>query len=169
MATCAPELQDLLLDIGGMSAAELEQRGRAVYGELYLDAGGYGVRRTHDCQLLMFHARQFDHAFFTSSDRWSHPERKDKLRPGSIERIRWIAPIVGGAIEESACFEVPGPTGRRRPPNRLYASFRHPFVIWLEPRKDEGWKFASAYPCSIEEIHKYMRGGRTVWRWRPGC
>lgn len=166
MKMCVPQLHELLLNIDGMDSCALEQLGRSLYQELYLDNERFGIRQAHDGELLMFHASQFDHAFFTSSDRWCHPERKDVLRPASIERIRWIAPIVSGIIDGSACYEVPSLTGRVRPPNRLYATFRHPFVIWLEPRRDGGWKFASAYPCSIEEIHKYTRGGRTVWKWK---
>jgi hypothetical protein len=149
-----------------MGPAELERRARELYREIYLDNDSFGVRHTHDCQLLIFHARQFDHAFFTTSDRLCHPERKDVLRPGSIERVRWIAPLVSGSVEQSACFEVPGPTGRIRPPNRLYAVFKDPFVVWLEPRKDDGWKFSSAYPCTIQDIHRYTRGGKTVWKWK---
>jgi hypothetical protein len=166
MTISALKLRERLLAVDGLDAACLEQKGRELYEELYLDTNGYGIRQTHDCQTLLFYANQFDHAFFTSSDRLCHPERKDILRPGSIERIRWIDGIVNGYVEGSACFEVPSPTGRFRPPNRLYAVYCHPFVVWLEPRKESGWKFASAYPCSIEEIHKYTRGGRTVWKWK---
>jgi hypothetical protein len=166
MGICLPELLNLLLDVNGLDAASLEQRGRELYQDLYLDNDRYGLHKTHDHHLLIFHARQFDHAFFTSSDRICHPERKDILRPGSVQRIRWIAPVVYGEVEESACFEVPSPTGRIRPPNRLYAIYRHPFVVWLEPRENGGWKFASAYPYSIVEIRKYTRRGRTVWKWK---
>jgi hypothetical protein len=136
---------------------------------LHLTHEGYGLHQTHDAETLMFHARQFEHAFFTTSDRYCAPERKDVLRRGSIERIRWIMPLLQGQVCGSACFEVPSPTGRRKPPNRLYASYARPFVVWLEPRRDEGWKFSSAYPLSIEEIHRYSRGGRTVCRWKEKC
>ena len=81
-----------------------------------------------------------------------------------IERMRWIGRLIAGEIYGSACFEVPSPTGRLRPPNRLYVVFETPFVVWLEPRRDGGWKLRTAYPTSIEEIRKYTRGGRTVWK-----
>lgn len=162
----ASEFLALLLDVGDLSEVQLERKGRDLYRELYLDNDRYGIRQTHDHQTLVFHANQFGHAFFTSSNKLCHPERKDMLRSGSIERIRWIEPLVLGQAESSACFEVPGPNGRYRPPNRLYAMYQHPFVVWLEPRKNSGWKFSSAYPCSIEEIHRYSRGGRTVWKWK---
>jgi hypothetical protein len=160
------DLQRRLINVGDMDHASLESKGRVLYRRLYLDNERFGVRETHDGQTLLFHGRQFDHAFFTSSDRICHPERKDILRPGSLERILWIDPTITGIVEGSACFEVPSPTGRFRPPNRIYAVYCHPFVVWLEPRTEDGWKFSSAYPCSIEEIHGYTRRGRTVWKWK---
>ncbi len=168
-AIAAVDLPKLLLTFAGVPADEVERYGRCLYRRLYLDNDRYGVRQCHDGQLLIFHARQFDHAFFTTTDRFCHPERKDQLRKSSIERIHWIGPLASGCVEESACYEVPSPTGRQKPPNRLYAVYPHPFVVWLEPRKAVGWKFASAYACSMEEIRKYTRGGRTVWKWKKPC
>ena len=159
-------LSDLLVAIDGQSDAEVEAVGRGLYTSLYLNRGDFGLHQTHDGQVLIYFARAFDHAFFTTSDRRCHPERKDRLRRGSIERIRWIGEIVSGRVPGSACFEVPSPTGRERPPNRFYAIYTSPFVVWLEPRSKGGWKFSSAYPLSIEEIHKYSRGGRTAWKWK---
>lgn len=164
--TTVCDLKSLLLDLSNRSTEEVEKFGRQLYRTLYVPNGRFGVHRTHDDKLLMFHARQFDHAFYTTSDRYGHPERKDVLRTGSVERIHWIGQLVSGVVPGSACFEVPGPTGRSRPPNRFYAVFETPFVVWLEPRKDGGWNFASAYPLSIEEIRKYQRGGKTVWKWK---
>jgi len=160
------ELDQLLVICDSLCAEELERIGRDLYRELYLPSGHYGVHQTHDGQILMFHAETFDHAFYTTSDRIVYPERKDVLRKGSIERIRWIRPLVAGQVPRSACFEVPSPTGRTRPPNRFYAIYATPYVVWLEPRRSGGWKFRTAYPTSIEEIHKYSRGGRTVWKWK---
>ncbi len=155
-----------MVSLSGLDATAVEQLARKLYCELYLNQGRVGERRTHDGQLLLFHLDAFDHAFYTSSDRICHPERKDLLRRGSIERIHWIEHLVSGRVPGSACFEVPSPTGRCRPPNRLYVVFETPYVVWLEPRKDSGWKFKSAYPLSIEDIRKYTRGGRTVWKWK---
>lgn len=162
--TAIGDLTKLLVNLSGLNAQELEQRARDLYRELYLNKGKVGVHRTHDGQVLIFHLDAFDHAFYTSSDWRCHPERKDLLRAGSVERIYWIGPLISGHVQGSACFEVPSPTGRCRPPNRLYAIFETPYVVWLEPRMKSGWKFRSAYPLSIEEIRKYQRGGRTVWK-----
>jgi hypothetical protein len=160
------DLLRLLEPLHGHSTESLEQRGQRLYENLYLDNDRFGIRRTHDDQVLVFFRSQFDHAFFTTSDRLCHPDAKDIIRRGSLERIRWIGLVCQGLVPGSACFEVPSPTGRFRPPNRLYAVYSHPYVVWLEPRSKGGWKFSSAYPCSIEEIHRYSRNGRTVWKWK---
>jgi hypothetical protein len=162
----ALDLNSLLVELRDINTEAVEGVARTLYRSLYLTSEKFGVHRTHDDQVLIFHADAFEHAFFTSSDHLCHPERKDMLRKGSIERIRWIGVLVKGLVPGSACFEVPSPTGRYRPPNRLYAVFETPFVVWLEPRKDSGWKFKSAYPLSIEDIRKYTRSGRTVWKWK---
>jgi hypothetical protein len=158
------DLKGMLLDLSGMGRQEIERLGSDLYRQLYLNKGKVGVHRTHDGQDLVFHSDAFDHAFYTSSDRRCHPDLKDVLRTGSVERIRWIGHVVSGCVQGSACFEVPSPTGRERPPNRFYAVFETPYVVWLEPRQNGGWKFKSAYPLSIEEIRRYQRGGRTVWK-----
>ena len=146
------DLRCLLLDLAGIEASALEEFARRLYQDLYLNRGKFGLHSTHDSQVLIFHCDAFEHAFFTTSDRIRHPERKDVIRAGSIERIRWIGPLVSGAVPGSACFEVPSPSGR--------------YVVWLEPRRESGWKFKSAYPLSIEDIRKYTSRGRTVWKWK---
>jgi len=162
----ACDLGSLLVSLEGMTLDQIEEYARLLYRQGYLNKGHFGVHKTHDENLLIFHGRTFEHAFYTTSDKLCHPERKDLLRKGSVERIHWIGQLVAGSVPGSACFEVPSPTGRQRPPNRFYAIFETPFVVWLEPRKNGGWNFASAYPLSIEEIRKYQRGGRTVWKWK---
>jgi hypothetical protein len=159
------DLNTLVIDLGGLNTEAIEQLGYQLYQELYLNYGHYGIHRTHDDQKLIFHGRQFEHAFYTTSDYRCHPDRKDVLRTVSLERIRWIGHVVSGRVPGSACFEIPSRPETKRPPKRLYAVFSSPYVVWLEPREDGGWKFSSAYPLSIEEIHKYCRGGRTIWKW----
>lgn len=166
MSLAILSLEHLLVDLRTVDDKQVQGLGRNLYGQLYLNRGHVGVHRTHDGAVLIFHKNQFDHAFFTTSDRLCHPERKDVLRKASVERIRWIEPVVTGRVVGSACFEVPSPTGRNKPPNRLYAVYSTPYVVWLEPRKEGGWKFSTAYPLSIAEIHKYSRGGRTVWKYK---
>src|SRR6267142_2806182 len=119
-------LEHLLVDLKALDHTQIQDLGRNLYAELYLNRGHFGIHRTHDNAVLIFHKNQFDHAFFTTSDRMVHPERKDVLRKASVERIRWIEPVVTGRIVGSACFEVPSPTGRNKPPNRLYAVYSTP-------------------------------------------
>lgn len=160
------DLKSLLVDIAQTPVEEVARVAFVLYAELYLNKGRFGVHSTHDGHDLLFHGDAFEHAFYTTSDWRCHPDRKDVVRMGSIERMRWIGPLVRGEVPGSACFEVPSPTGRYRPPNRVYAIFASPFVVWLEPRQKIGWKFKSAYPLSIEEIRKYTNRGRTVWKWK---
>jgi hypothetical protein len=162
----ARDLEKLLVSLQGTADDALEDLARSLYRDSYLNKERFGVHRTHDDQVVIFHADAFEHAFFTTSDHLCHPDRKDILRKGSIERIHWIGPLVRGEVVDSACFEVPSPTGRYRPPNRLYVVVEPAYIVWLEPRKDSGWKFKSAYQPSIDDIHKYTRGGRTVWKWK---
>lgn len=127
-------LEEMLVDCGADGA----DMGRRLYAEIYLNRGYFGLHRTHDGDLLLYHKQQFEHAFYTTSDRWGHPDRKDVLRVVSVQRIRWIDALVRGQVVGSACFHVPSPTGRIRPPNRLYAIYATPFVVWLEPRRESG-------------------------------
>ncbi len=159
------ELQALLEDVSGLAEEQLKERGFRLYRELYLNRGRFGVHQAHDAQTLLFHEDRFDHGFRTSSDRLVAPERKDLLDPGRIARIRWIGPVVRGEVAGTACFEVPSPTGRSMPPNRLYVLYAEFYVVWLEPRTRGGWKFSSAYPATREQVNWYQRGGRTVGRW----
>lgn len=160
------DLNSLLVRLADLNQGAIEQMGRDLYRDLYLNKGEFGVHQTHDNQVIIFHGDAFEHAFYTSSDWRCHPERKDILRTSSIERIRWIGYLISGQVPGSACFEVPSKTGRYHPPNRVYAFFDDPYVVWLEPRKAGGWKFRTAYPIIGTQIHSCTRGGRTVWRWK---
>jgi hypothetical protein len=142
------DLFDLMVSLDGLSPEEVEARGRELYARQYLNHGHYGIHATHDGETLVFHKSQFDHAFFTTSDRLCHPERKDVVRRASIERILWIEQLVSGNVPGSACFEVPSPTGRRRLPNRLYAVYKQPLLFGLsrEKRVDGSSRRPTRYP-----------------------
>src|SRR5689334_12083019 len=102
-------LEHLMVSTVGLDGAAIEVQARNLYSSLYLNRGHVGVHHTHDDAVVIFHQSQFEHAFFTTSDKLCHPERKDCLRTGSVERIKWIAPLVAGRVTGSACFEVPSP------------------------------------------------------------
>lgn len=161
----AADLVNLLEEVSGLSGDALYDRGFSIYRELYLTKGRVGVEQTHDSQILLFHADRFEHAFHTTSDRLCSPDRKDILDVNRVARIRWIRPVVTGRVARTGCFEVPSPTGRLRPPNRLYVVEPELYVVWLEPRTSGGWKFSSAYPATRDCVARYKRGGRTVGRW----
>jgi hypothetical protein len=160
------ELVELLEDVSGLSGGDLFEKGFSIYRDLYLAKGRVvGVEKTHDGHILLFHEDRFEHAFQTTSDRLCSPDRKDIVDAKRIARIRWIRPVVTGQVTSTACFEVPSPTGRSRPPNRLYVVESELYVVWLEPRTSGGWKFSSAYPATRDGVERYKRGGRTVGRW----
>jgi hypothetical protein len=98
------DLFDLMVSLDGLSPAEIEARGRELYSRQYLNHGHYGIHATHDGETLVFHKSQFDHAFFTTSDRICLPERKDIVRRASIERILWIEQLVSGECSWISLF-----------------------------------------------------------------
>lgn len=159
------DLNRLLEDVSGLSGSALFEKGLSLYRELYLTKEKVGEDWTHDAHMVIFHLARFEHAFQTTSDGWIALERKDVVDSKRIARIRWIRPVLRGQAAGTCCFEVPAPTGRSRPPNRLYVLESELYVVWLEPRNAGGWKFSSAYPATREAIAKYKTGEKTVGRW----
>jgi hypothetical protein len=138
-------------------------KGRAAYREHYLNQGKFGIFNCHDGATAVFHEDRFDHAFYDKPDRWSLNKSLDMPDESRLERVRWIGPLIRGDVPDSECWEVPSPTGRRRPPNRLYIAWAEKYVVWLEPRQVGGWKFASPYVVTRGAIRDYCRGGGKVW------
>ena len=112
-------LDDLLVCTDGLEIAEIERTARRRYREIYVTSGRYGVFETHDGESVYFWEDRFDHAFFTSSDRVRHPDKKDKLDIERVKRLRWINEIIAGRIPQTACWLTPSPSGGGRPLNRL--------------------------------------------------
>ncbi len=135
------ELAALLEDVSGLSGDALFEKGLSLYRELYLKKGRVGEASTHDGQVLLFYEDRYEHAFQTTSDRICAPERKDTVDAKRITCIRRNLPVIAGEVTETSCFEVPSPTGRSRPPNRLYVLEPELYVLWLEPRTLGRWKF----------------------------
>ena len=160
------DLGGLLLDLGGMGDDDIEALARDWYDRLYVTSGQCGFHTCHDGEEVVFWRDRFEHAFFTSSNWARYPDRKDRLARDRIERIRWIGEVIAGRVPGSACWEVPSPTGRRRPPNRLYLVSSERYVVWLEPRMRGGWKFSSAYVAQPRQLRNYCAGGRRIWVWK---
>jgi hypothetical protein len=162
-------LQELLIDFSEVPSNELEDKGRAAYREHYLNRGKFGIFNCHDGAAVVFHEDRFDHAFYDKPDRWSLTKSRDMPEESRLERMRWIGPLIRGEVPASECWEVPSPTGRRRPPNRLYVIWEEQYIVWLEPRENGGWKFSSAYVVTRGSIRDYCRGGGKVWPVKKGA
>src|SRR6266702_4615550 len=113
-------LHELLIDLSTVSDEQLDAKGRELYREYCLDNDKFGIRTCHDGQKVVFHADRFSHAFYDKPDRWSYVKSKDLPDESRLERIRWITEVIAGNVPGSECWQVPGPGGRRRPPNRVY-------------------------------------------------
>jgi len=158
-------LSRLLLDLSGLSGDQIEDLGRRKYAELYLSQGKeYGVHRTHDGEIVFFWENRFDHAFFTTSDRRCHQDRKDIIDPERVARVGWIGPLLRGEIPGSACWTIDQQDPGQRNPKRLYLIDSERYVIWLKRRNAGGWAFSSAYTALYTELHNYTRYGRRLCR-----
>lgn len=157
------DLHALLLDLAGLSPAEIERLGRETYAAHYLLEGRPRRLPTHDGQDVIFYPDRFEHAFFTSSDRASHPERKDRIALERIERILWIKEVIAGNVAGSACWEVSEQRGGRGE-RREYAILSECYVVWLVARGDGGYRFETAYPAMHQDLSRYARQGRRIWR-----
>jgi hypothetical protein len=159
------DLDAQLLNLDGLTEAEIEAIGRTEYERLYILSGKFGVHRLHDDSEAIFWLDRFEHAFWTSPNRRRDPYSKTMLALERIARVRWIAAVMRGCVPESECWHVPGDGGRRHPPNRLYVLWPRKYIVWFEPRKNSGWKFSSAYTTSAPDIRRYCYGGRKIWTW----
>jgi hypothetical protein len=162
-------LDELIMDFSAVPDAELETKGRDAYKLHYLNQEKFGVHTCHDGEEVIFHEDQFGHAFFDKPDKWSLTKSQDLPDEMRLARMRWIGPLIRGEVAGSECWHVPSPTGRRRPPNRLYIAWNQIYVVWLEPKQLGGWKFSSAYDVvSAKYIReKYCRGGGKIWPVKP--
>lgn len=155
------ELLTLREDFSGLTSAEAEKVGRDLYDSLYLNNGRpHPTLRTHDGQALVFQTKgqyTFDHIFFTSSNLAGYPFRKDVLDMGRLERMRWIAPIIGGRVEGVEYRKES--FWRRGAPafKRLYILPQEGYVIWVEPQIRDGWTLATAYTPAGAVLADYRR------------
>jgi hypothetical protein len=165
------KLASLLIDLSSMTDEEADRHVFEKYVELYLDKGEaprrMGVRRTHDGEDALFTESRYKHAFGTSSDKVNSPYANDVFVRSRGERVAWIGPVIAGECEGTQCWLVPPKNGDRdargRPPNRLYVVGDEAYVVWLEPRRQGGWWFSSAYVGRYADIRRYCRLGRQIW------
>ena len=164
-------LASFLVDLSGLSDKDAEQLVFQKYVELYLDRGRpprrIGIRKTHDGTNVKFGESRYDHAFYTFAESTSRKYAKDKFDRLRGERVAWIGPVVAGEIEGTECWIGPPKNGRRdvrsRAPNRFYIVPSERYNVWLEPTRDGGWWFSSAYVAGFGDIRRYCRIGRQIW------
>lgn len=158
------DLTALMLDLTGLTDPEAEELGRAEYKRLYAGGNGCCSLTAYDGVEVMFFDDRFDHAFFTTSDRYRKAEAKDALARDRVERIAWIGPILRGEVANTQCWESAPAYGREARKNRLCIASGELYTIWLEPLKSGGWKFSTAYVVLGCQASEYKRGKRCVWR-----
>jgi hypothetical protein len=152
-------LEDLLFDISDLSDEEAFDEGRRIYEDEYAGADIH----LYNGDKVIFHKDRYDHAFMTSRDRARNPYSKKIIALDRIEKIRWIKEVLAGNVEGSQCWCVWPKEGNRRERDRLMIVWDHRYVIWLNPRKDGGWRFSSAYQASAQDIRRYTQGGTKTW------
>lgn len=151
------DLDDLIIDYLAINEDEREAHARDIYIQEYCGGGNSNSFQLHDGESVTFFANQFDHAFFATKQSGQVLTVKLGLDIPRIERIRWIHPIIAGQIPGTECWHIPREfTGELK---RLYVVRSKMYVIWLEPRKNGGFKFSSAYKARNEQIAGYLDQG----------
>lgn len=154
------DLESLKVDLSGLSDEEAEQRGLDLFLSEFFEEGTFrGEFGLHDGQKVVVFQDRYEHAFKTSKDRSRRPYAKDEIARNRIERVRWIKPALQGKISGTECWLVPD----RRKKQRLYIIVDEQYLIWLEERKDGGWKFSSAYCVMRQDIQRYRSSGVKIW------
>jgi hypothetical protein len=156
------DLASLLIDLLDLDDECVERIGRDRYQSIYLLGGRLGVLPAHDGSGVFFFPGQFDHAFFTSSDRARHPDRKDRISRERVARVGWIKELIAGRVAPSACWAVDDRKAGRGA-RREYVVETELYVVWLVARRDGGYRFESAYPALGEDLSRYARLGRKIW------
>lgn len=161
-----PILALLLLDLSGLPDAEAEEKTYREYIGLYMDRkthrGMMGELRTHDDERVMFYEDRFYHAFFTTIDKISRPYNKAKFDRVQGSRVRWIGEVIKGNIDGTTCWYIShSPVSIVK---RLYVVWDEYYLVWLNPRKEGGWKFSSAYVADYRYIRRKTREGICFWR-----
>ena len=163
----AVDPEDLLLDLSGKTDDEAAAFGERQYRELYLQRGRTGSLQTHDGELVLFFEDRYHHAFHTSNNRAKHAYSKAKVASDRIERLAWIGPMIEGRFPDFECWEVPlkvPEEGQRNfPGKRLYVSWAHCYLVWLNIRNNGGYIFSTAYCCHQKDIARYIQRSRKLW------
>jgi len=168
MSPAPVNLVDLVLDLSAITETEAATEGeRRFHAEFITRNGRSGVLLAHDDVEVKFFADRYHHAFHTSQDRARQAYAKDKVAVDRVERIRWIKPIIAGRVANIECWEIPLKVPeegfRCFPGKRAYVSWSHGYIVWLEPLRNGGFKFSSAYSLPNAEISRYTTRARKLW------
>jgi len=169
MSELPVDLQDLgIFNLDGFTDEEVYDFGEEEYLDQYIDQGKKtGDLTTHDGENVVFFADNYHHAFNTSKNRRKRAFRKDKVDRQRVARIEWIRIIIEGRAKNTECWEVPlrvPEEGKRPfPGKRAYVSWEHNYIIWLEPRKNGGFKFSTAYCPSRQQLAQYLKHSNKIW------
>lgn len=168
-----PALSSLLLDLGGLSDEQAEQKTYQEYIRFYTNRrthrGMIGVHKTHDEEDVIFFEDRFEHAFFSSAQGTYRQYAKDKFQRSRAIRVRWIGPVIQGCVEGTECWKIfsnqryHSDAGK---PSRLYIVWHERYLVWLEPRKKGDWWFSSAYVAERGRryISRITQNGVCLWR-----
>lgn len=154
-------LDAILLPTDGLEDAQIESSARSIYSSTFLGGNKVGTSQCHDGSRVLFFADQFDHAFYTSSNRSRYPDKKDIIALERVQRINWIKPVIEGKVTKTACYQFFDYNTKRT--KRFYLVPEYFYVVWLEPRMAGGWKFATAYKATIDNLRRYCKGGVKIW------
>lgn len=168
MSAPPADLDDLWRDLSALPEDEAEKHGEAVYHKEFIThEGRSGMLTAHDGQAVKFFADRCHHATHTSIDRARQAYSKDKVAIDRIERLLWIKPIIEGRVADIECWEIPLKVPEQGircfPGKRAYVSWVYGYIIWLEPLRNGGFKFSSAYPLPNAEISRYTNRARKLW------
>lgn len=161
------ELASLLVPTDDLDEAELEAAAVSLYRRYCVEPAASGTVTTHDGhRVFMFHdAETVNHAFFTASTRYRRGWAKDVIDPERVARVRWIVPVVSGAVEGTRCYRIVEYGAYKKPPpeKRLYVVRQERYVVWLLPRLAGGYKFKTAYVTGHGDIERYIARQRKIW------
>ena len=155
-------LEELLINLDGLSDEEAEDLGRHEYRDLYLNRGKIGVLELYKGGEVVFHENRYEHAFRTSQDHRGNPYSKTVVARDRIEKMRWIRAIIAGEVPKTECWLVParpGKSGR----DRIYVVWENRYVVWFSARDKGGWMFSTAYSATGQDIRRYTSRGSQLW------
>jgi hypothetical protein len=148
-------LQNLLLNLDGLSDEEVEKLGSDTYKEVYITERTRGIIEAHDGDQVFFWSGRFSHAFYKATNWQTYNTQKNSIDRARVASMRWIKEFLSGNVPNSECWSIPNDG---KPDKRLYASFAVGYVVWLEPREDDdGWTFSTAYHAPSSTIRGYVK------------